>query len=47
MAVQTPPKPRIAQQRVQWQPPSPDWLNINFDGALFTAENKFGIGVLI
>lgn len=37
MAVQTPLKPRTAWQHVQWQPPSPDWLKINFDGALFTA----------
>lgn len=31
----------------QWQPPTHQQYKINFDGALFKAENQVGIGVVI
>ncbi|XP_065616751.1 uncharacterized protein LOC136062066 [Quercus suber] len=37
----------MGQTQSQWQPPMHQQYKINFDGALFTAENLAGIGVVI
>ena len=33
--------------RTRWQPPPSDFMKINFDGAVFSSENKSGIGMVI
>ncbi|KAL4626029.1 hypothetical protein ACB092_05G065900 [Castanea dentata] len=47
LAVQPPPRTRPMVIRSQWQPPSLGLVKINFDGAVFSKENKSGIGVVI
>ena len=47
MALQVPHSLPQQRTRALWQPPSSTWFKINFDGATFVAENKFGIGVVI
>ena len=37
----------IGRPPTQWQPPEHQQYKINFDGALFKAENYAGIGVII
>ena len=47
MALQVPHSLPQQRTRALWQTPSSKWFKINFDGATFVAENKFGIGVVI
>ncbi|KAL0410641.1 UNVERIFIED_CONTAM: hypothetical protein Slati_3653800 [Sesamum latifolium] len=30
----------------RWSPPASDWINVNFDGAIFTSTAEIGIGVI-
>ena len=39
--------PHTRQTRVTWKPPPLDSFKINYDGASFAKDNKFGIGVII
>ena len=34
-------------QLVNWSPPEPNFLKVNFDGAVFREENSAGVGVII
>ncbi|XP_075645829.1 uncharacterized protein LOC142616999 [Castanea sativa] len=38
---------RRTQSRQRWRAPPEDMAKINFDGAVFSGENKSGIGVVI
>ena len=38
---------RRTQQHVQWHPPSPNCLKLNFDGAIFPELGKAGLGVVV
>ena len=38
---------RRTQQHVQWHPPQPNYLKLNFDGAIFPELGKAGLGVVV
>ena len=38
---------RRTQQHVQWHPPPPNCLKLNFDGAIFPELGKAGLGVVV
>ena len=46
-AVQLPPKPPPIFLRVRWCPPPLGFVKINFDGAVFSKENKSGASIVI
>ena len=46
-AVQQPSPPQSTLIRVHWRAPILDMVKVNFDGALFSREQKSGIGVVI
>ena len=45
--VQPPKQPRVPKPLNLWQSPPPDLFKINFDGVVFSHENKSNIGVVI
>ena len=46
-AVQQPSLPQSTLIRVRWRAPILDMVKVNFDGALFSTEQKSGIGVVM
>lgn len=47
IAMQPPPKLPQILPRVRWRPPPPGFVKVNVDGAVFSKENRPGVGIVI
>lgn len=45
--MQPPPKLTQILPRVHWRPPPPGFVKVNVDGAVFSKENRSGVGIVI